>query len=119
MTNKKISILFLLIVLICFSTNAQKKSPQLSQTKYAYTFSGEASTSTLENLTLEISNLKGVTSCKPVYKDERSSGQLIIFVEEYSRTSEGEILFEPSDLKKIILKNGLVPGELSTEQLDR
>lgn len=116
---------FLRVSLICFIafTNtlhlkAQTK-PTLTKTKYAYTFSGEASTSTIENLTQEVSNLKGVTACKPVYKADKISGQLIVFVEEYSRTSEGDILFEPTDLKKIIIKNGLIPDELITEELPR
>jgi hypothetical protein len=113
---------FLRVALICFialtsilQLNAQSKST-LIKTKYAYTFSGEASTSTIENLTQEILNLKGVTTCKPVFKPEQNKGQIIVFVEEYTRTSEGDVLFEPTDLKKIIIKNGLVPDELITEE---
>lgn len=113
---------FLRVALICFialtntlQLKAQSK-PTLIKTKYAYTFSGEASPSTIENLTQEVSNLKGVTACKPVFKPEQNTGQIFVFVEEYSRTSEGDILFEPTDLKKIIIKNGLVPVELITEE---
>ena len=117
--------IFLRITLLCFialtsiiQLKAQTKSI-LTKTKYAYTFSGEASISTIENLTQEVSNLKGVTACKPLYKAEKNSGQLIVFVEEYSRTSEGDVLFEPTDLKKIIIKNGLIPDELISEVLSK
>jgi len=114
--------IFLRITLLCFialtsiiQLKAQTKSI-LTKTKYAYTFSGEASISTIENLTQEILNLKGVTTCKPVFKPEQHKGQIIVFVEEYTRTSEGDVLFEPTDLKKIIIKNGLLPDELITEE---
>lgn len=117
-TFLRVTLIFIVALTHSLQLKAQAKST-IVKTKYAYTFSGEASTSTIDNLTQEVSNLKGVTACKPVYKAEKNSGQLIVFVEEYSRTSEGDILFEPTDLKKIIIKNGLIPDELITEQLPR
>ena len=113
---------FTLICFIAFTFSIQLKAqvkPTLVKTKYAYSFSGEASTSTIENLTQEVLNLKGVTTCKPIFKPEQNKGQIIVFVEEYTRTSEGDVLFEPTDLKKIIIKNGLVPDELITEELPK
>jgi hypothetical protein len=91
--------------------------PTLTKTMYSYTFSGVNSTTNIESLTNEVSNLKGVTTCKPILKLEQNNGQLIVVVEEYTRSSEGEVLFEPTDLKKIIIKNGLIPNELITEEL--
>ena len=104
------------IVVMGFSINTLAQTqPKLIKTKYSYTFSGVNSTSNIENLTNEVANLKGVAICKPVIKPEQNSGQLIVIVEEYSRTSEGQEMFEPTDLKKIIIKNGLTPNELTTE----
>lgn len=106
------------IVVMVFSINTLAQTqPKLIKTKYSYTFSGVNSTSNIEGLTNEITNLKGVTTCKPILKLEQNTGQLIVIVEEYTRSSEGEDMFEPTDLKKIIIKNGLVPNELTTEQL--
>lgn len=108
----------LLTILLSFglSIKAQNRST-LTKTMYSYTFSGVNSTSNIENLTNEVSSLKGVTICKPVLKLEQNIGQLIVVVEEYTRSSEGEVMFEPTDLKKIIIKNGLIPNELTTEEL--
>lgn len=97
-----------------FNLKAQHH-PQLIKTVYTYTFSDINSTSDIESLTKEISNIKGVTGCKPIIKLEQNTGQLIVVVEEYSRTSEGQEMFEPTDLKKIIIKNGLSPNELTIE----
>ena len=108
------SILLTILLSFGFNVKAQNK-PTLTKTLYSYTFSGINSSSNIENLTQEVSNLKGVTICKPVIKLEQNSGQLIVIVEEYSRTSEGQEMFEPTDLKKIIIKNGLTPNELTTE----
>lgn len=108
------SILLTILLSFGFNVKAQNKST-LTKTIYSYTFSGFNSTSNIESLTQEVSNLKGVTICKPVIKLEQNSGQLIVIVEEYSRTSEGQEMFEPTDLKKIIIKNGLIPNELTTE----
>lgn len=108
----------LLIILLSLGlrVKAQNRST-LTKTMYSYTFSGVNSNSNIDNLTNEVSNLKGVSMCKPVLKLEQNMGQLIVVVEEYTRSSEGEILFEPTDLKKIIIKNGLIPNELTTEEL--
>lgn len=108
------SIVLTILLSLGFNVNAQNR-PTLTKTLYSYTFSGINSTSNIESLTQEVSNLKGVTTCKPIIKLEQNSGQLIVIVEEYSRTSEGEEMFEPTDLKKIIIKNGLTPNELTTE----
>lgn len=116
MVNFRILQLFILISIFASNVKAQKK-PTLTKTKYSYTFSGVSASSNIESLTNEISNLKGVTTCKPVLKPEQSTGQLIVIVEEFTRSSEDEILFEPTDLKKIIIKNGLIPNELTIEEL--
>lgn len=108
--------LFILVFIFTLNVNAQT-TPTLTKTLYSYTFSGVNSTSNIENLTHEVSNLKGVTVCKPILKLEQNIGQLIVVVEEYTRSSEGEEMFEPIDLKKIIIKNGLIPNELTTEEL--
>lgn len=116
MKSLRIYLLLSILLSLGLSVEAQKH-PTLTKTMYSYTFSGTNSTTNIEALTNEITNLKGVTTCKPILKPEQNTGQLIVIVEEYTRSSEGEDMFEPTDLKKIIIKNGLVPNELTTEQL--
>lgn len=106
----------LLVVLSIFSFTAKSQTkPTLTKTMYSYTFTGLESSMDVEKISQEIETLKGVTICKAVLKPETQVGQFVVVVEEYSRTTEGEVMFEITDLKKIIIQNGLVPNELTIE----
>lgn len=111
------------IVLSCFficsvsKGQSSKQSPQITKTAYYYSFEGAKSLSDVEVLKDELFALKGVTEFKPIFKTEKNSAQIIVVVKEKKRTSEGETLFEITDLKKILIKHGYVPLELRTETL--
>lgn len=106
----------LTIVLLFFALTAQSQTKaELTKTLYSYSFTGLESTIDMDRVTKEIEDLKGVTICKSVLKPETKVGQLIVIVEEYPRASEGQEMFEITDLKKIITQNGLVPNELTIE----
>lgn len=104
---------------ICSVSKGQspKQNPPLTKTVYYYSFEGAKSLSDVELLKDELMALKGVTEFKPVFKPEKNSAQLIIVVKEKTRTSEGEKLFEITDLKKLLIKHGYVPLELTMESL--
>lgn len=107
-----------LFIVLSFSLNTFAQHPsKLIKTKFTYTFLGETTTSTIDNLVQEITSIKGVVYCKPFYKPEQSRGQIIVNVEEYSRTSEGQEMFDPTLLKKIIIKHGLQPNDIEIIEL--
>lgn len=117
MLIKRITQLLIVFTVFSFTAKSQTKAT-LVKTMYSYTFSGANAAVNSEELTREIESLKGVTTCKVVLKPEKEVGQLIVFVEEYSRTSEGQEMFQITDLKKIITENGLIPNELTIEPIN-
>ena len=86
-------------------------------TKYYYDFSGKLSTSTIDQIETEIRQLTHVTEAKVKYKEEKQLGQLVVIVKEKPRNSEGDVLFQPTDLKKIISQHGLMPKEIKFETI--
>ena len=99
----------LLVFAFAFKTSAQTtKRPEghIVKTVYYYQFEGAKSLDEVNNLGKEIFALKGVTEFKPVFKPERNFAQVIVVVTEKTRTSEGEIMFEITDLKQILVKKG-------------
>mgnify|MGYP003648980826 CR=1 FL=1 len=117
--NKKL--LALLIVLVVFGSNGLKAQTKttLTKTKYSYSFKALQDNTPINDIVKEIKDLKGVTVCKSVLKPEQHKGQLIVIVEEHSRTSEDQEMFQPTDLKKIIQHYGLTPNELVTEPVKK
>ena len=104
---------------ICSVSKGQssKQNPQITKTAYFYSFEGAKSLSDVEILKDELFALKGVTEFKPIFKFENNSARIIVVVKEKMRTSEGDKLFEITDLKKILIKHGYIPIELTTEVL--
>lgn len=114
MLLKRITQLTIVLLFFTLSAASQTKA-ELTKTMYSYSFTGLESTVDMDKVTKEIEALKGVTICKSVLKPETKVGQLVVIVEEYPRASEGQEMFEITDLKKIITQNGLVPNELTIE----
>lgn len=104
---------------ICSVSKGQsaKQNPKTTKTAYYYSFEGAKSLSDVEVLKDELFALKGVTEFKPIYKFEKNAAQIIVIVQEKERTSEGDKLFEITDLKKILIKHGYAPLELTMESL--
>ena|SRR5690554_1504450 len=86
-------------------------------TMYYYDFSGELPASTISQIEAEVNQLVNVSEAKIKYKEEKQLGQLVVIVKEKTRKSEGDILFQPTDLKKIISKHGLMPKEIKFETI--
>lgn len=111
------------IVLICFvfvyKTTAQTSKPEgkITKTAYYYKFEGAKSLNEVNLLSSDIYALKGVTELKTEFKPESSFAQIVVVVTEKTRTSEGDVLFETTDLKKILEKNGYQNLELTSEEV--
>ncbi len=86
-------------------------------TMYYYDFSGELSATTITQIETEVSQLINVFETKVKYKEEKQLGQLVVIVKEKPRKSEGDLLFQPTDLKKIISQHGLMPKEIRFETI--
>ena len=111
------------VALLCFvslfSVNAQTKNSEGKKIKtvYYYKFEGAKSLNEVSLLISDIYALKGVTEFKPEFKPESNLAQIIVVVTEKARTSEGDVLFEITDLKKILEKKGYKNLELTSEEL--
>jgi copper chaperone CopZ len=107
--------LFLLFSTISFAQQASEN--RLTKTIYYYSFNTESSASSTDKIEREVKLLKGVTEVKVKFKPENKTGQLIVIVQEKPRSSEGDILFQPTDLKRILSTNGFIPNELETKTM--
>jgi hypothetical protein len=111
------------IILFClaslFSATAQNKKPEGKKTKivYYYKFEGAKSLNEVNLLSTDIYALKGVTEFKPEFKSESNLAQIIVVVNEKTRTSESDVLFEITDLKNILTNKGYQNLELTSEEL--
>lgn len=119
---KHLKTLLLLLNLVIFSptfllAQTTNTSQQEVTSMYYYDFSGELSATTIAQIETEVSQLIHVSEVKVKYKEENQLGQLVVIVKERPRKSEGDILFQPTDLKKIISKHGLMPNEIKVEAI--
>jgi hypothetical protein len=104
---KPIITLFFLFLVTSFSASAQDIDSRL-KTQYLYTINNISSIEQVTSIQAEIETMKFVEKVKLNVKDESSGkAQLIIFVNEPSRTSEGQIMFEATSLKQVIFKDGI------------
>lgn len=101
--------IILTIFLLAFGASAfsQNSEDQLHHTYY-YTVDHVDSEQQLQEVYSTIENLKFVSKVKLNYKPEKSgSAQYIIYVVEPKRTSETQVMFQPTDLKQIIVESNL------------
>ncbi|MES2593406.1 MAG: hypothetical protein V4608_16100 [Bacteroidota bacterium] len=111
------------LAVVCFAmaytTVAQtaKAEGLLTKTVYYYQFQGANSLEEVNRLSTDVFALKGVTEFKPVYKPERNFAQIIVVVTEKTMTSENDVLFQITDLKKILEKKGYKNLEFTYEEL--
>jgi hypothetical protein len=116
---KRIYFLALLAVfaMFSFSLNAQNSTvPQTVKKTFFYSFENASSELQIEALKRNVSFLKGVTEVKSEYKPEKGMGQIMVVVIEQSRASEGDKLFDITQLKAAIIQNNLSPLELTQEE---
>lgn len=120
-TMNTIKSMFLAVVCftMAYATSAQTAKPEglLSKTTYYYQFEGANSFEEVNRLSADIFALKGVTEFKPVYKSESNFAQIIVVVTEKTMTSESDVLFQITDLKKILEKKGYKNLEFTYEEV--
>lgn len=120
MNRSKLFLTTLLVTVLTFQINAQnakKAEAKTVKTVYYYQFEGAKSLNEVSALSKDVYALKGVTEFKPVFKAEKNMAQIIVVVTEKTRTSESDILFNVSDLKKVLEKKGYKNLEYISEEL--
>lgn len=108
-----ISILFL----FTFSNNSwcQDNSSQL-KTSYAFTIENITNIDQLDKIQSEIESLMFVEKVKVNTKGEQvNKAQIIVYINEPIRTSERQVMFEPTSIKSIILKDDINLLDLKIE----
>ncbi|MES2139920.1 MAG: hypothetical protein V4511_09420 [Bacteroidota bacterium] len=115
---KSVFIVFLcLFSMFGMTAQTSKQEGQITKTVYYYTFEGAKSLDEVNLLNNDVLALKGVTEFKSEFKAESGFAQIIVVVTEKTRTSEGEELFQTTDLKKILEVKGYQNLEMTTEEL--
>lgn len=120
MNRIKTFALLFMFALVGYSAQAQNsKRPegQTVKTTYYYQFEGAKSYDEINALGKQVWALKGVTEFKPVFKSVGSTAQIIVVVTEKTRTSEADVLFEVTDLKKILERKGYKNLNYTFEEL--
>jgi len=116
---KRIYFLALLAVFAMFSISVKAQNPTVPQTvkkTFFYSFENVSSETQIESLKRNVSFFKGVTEVKSEYKPEKGMGQIMVVVIEKTRTAEGDVLFDITQLKAAIIQNNLSPLELTQEE---
>lgn len=83
---------------------------------YYYSVTNVTSEEQLQEVYDLFEDLKFVTKVKLNFKPEKADrAQFIIYITEPKRTSESQKMFEPIELKKIIIDHNLLPSDLKIE----
>ncbi|CAG5080500.1 hypothetical protein [Parvicella tangerina] len=112
---RRILLIVVFIQLVLTGFIAQDDISEVSHT-YHYTVTKVISQEQLNEVVEAFESLKFVTKVKLNYKAEKQNmAQFIVYVSEPSRTSESQQMFEPTELKKIIIGHNLQPAELKID----
>jgi uncharacterized membrane protein len=106
MKSMKISLLILTLFITAISQNVMSQEVQENRLKtmFSYTIENIENLDQLEEIQSKLSKLEFVEKVKINYKVEKANkGQIIIYVNEPKRTSEGQKMFESNVLKDNIL----------------
>ena len=106
-------LLILLAFMGSFALSAQNEKNQVLEAKttyYSFKIENATDADKLNICSEEALRAKNVTEAKIKFKPEKNLAELIIAVTEKPRQSEGEEMFSPADIKKIILRNGFSPA---------
>jgi hypothetical protein len=83
-----------------------------------YTFDGIKDEMQLERLKAELSSIQNVEGVKSYYKPEKGAAQLIVSIVENQRTSEADVTFDITLIKKAIIAHGFNPIDvIITEEI--
>jgi uncharacterized protein (DUF1919 family) len=106
----------LALILCLFLCGFAQEGNDIQHQTYFYTVENVQSQEQLEQVVSSFEELKFVEKVKLNYKPEKAGkAQFIVYVSEPKRTSESQVMFELTDLKKIIISNGLQPAALEIE----
>ncbi len=115
---KSIFIVFLsLFSVLGMTAQTSKTEGKIKKTVYYYKFEGAKSLEEVKLLGDDVFALKGVTEFKTEFKAESGFAQIVVVVIEKTRTSEGEELFQTTNIKKILEQKGYLNLEMTTEEL--
>ncbi len=115
---KSIFIVFLsLFSVLGMTAQTSKTEGKIKKTVYYYKFEGAKSLEEVKLLGDYVFALKGVTEFKTEFKAESGFAQIVVVVIEKTRTSEGEELFQTTNIKKILEQKGYLNLEMTTEEL--
>lgn len=104
---KSITALLFLFLVISNSSFSQDQSSRV-KTLYAYTLQNISSVEQVSSIQAEIESFQYVDKVKLNIKDESSGkAQIMVYINEPKRTTEDQIMFQPTTLKKTILKDGI------------
>lgn len=98
---KYIVTLCLLLPLVLFS----------QEHHYSYSFSGKMDSVFVEELSRQISTIKGVKEAKGRYKIEKEMGEIFIFTNE-AKDENNQNPFNSALVKQVFIKNKLTPLDL-------
>lgn len=76
--------------------------------RFSYSFEGETDSASVALIAQEISNIEGVVSVKPRYKQAKKSGEFLI-ISSTDNEKHNPYPFKPTSVKELILRNGLQP----------
>lgn len=85
-----------------------------------YSFENVTNEIQIDKLKVDISLIKEVEGIKSVYKSESGRGQITVVIFEPQRVAETESSFDITQIKKLIVSNGLIPLDvtITEETLD-
>lgn len=78
-----------------------------------YSFENVTNEMQIDKLKADISLIKEVEGIKSVYKPENGRGQITVIIIEPQRVAESESTFDITQIKKLIISNGLVPLDVT------
>ena len=115
------------IVLLCLTSTFKISGQNYEQTGkvhwkiiktiYYYKFEGAKSLDEVNSLKSDVMALKGVNEFKTEFKPESGFAQIVAVVTEFARKSEGDVMFDITDLKKILEKKGYKNLVWTSEEL--
>ena len=79
---------------------------------FSYSFDGQLDQASINKLENDCSQITAIRSTKVKYKEDSQKGEILLFlVVNENHRAELDNQFQPTDIKKILIDSGLVPGE--------
>lgn len=82
--------------------------------QYQYSFDGQLNSQSIMDIESKLSALKFVTMAKIKYKADSQKGEVFLYTQERTATSESDKGFDLIELKRLLISNNLTPIELTS-----